>query len=261
MKNRDRVCAICGRVFTPAAGSVATTCSRACWSILMSKNAYHRPAKKHTHICEHCGEKFTVTGYSVKKTCSEECKLQLIAKKVAKTLLDRYGNVIHKVCPICGKEFTCKRFAERSYCSRSCANRARGRNSETCVICGKTFCKPASQQAKVCSEKCLKRYFQQRGKKQDLSAMREGQKSSPRTSSTPENWRAKEWSLRAPDGTVFQFKNLNYFVRKNKAMFPAHLLVERNFTPVIASFLARLAPWRKTRKKRCLSVHGWTWAE
>ena len=137
----NRVCVICGREFTTATKSRATTCSRECWRELMRRNAVLpvRPAQKHVRICENCGREFVVTGYSVRKTCSNACKQAQIARKVKKTLLDRYGNLMNKVCPICGREFTCKRFKERKYCSKSCKNRARGRNSETCVVCGRVF--------------------------------------------------------------------------------------------------------------------------
>ena len=261
---KSSVCVICGRKFMPAKKSTATTCSRDCWRELMRRNAVLpvRPAQKHVRICENCGREFTVIGYSVRKTCSEKCKQEQINRKVQKTLLDRYGNVMHKTCPICGREFTCKKFAEREYCSHSCANRARGRNAETCVVCGKTFYKPASQQAKTCSAECYKILHSRNASAQDLSAMREGHRTNPRTASTPENARAREWSFRAPDGMVYRFRNLNYFIRSHKELFPPELLVERRCTPAVAPLLAQLAPWRREKTaKKLTQWHGWTWEE
>ena len=194
--------------------------------------------KTRVGICENCGREFVVTGYSVRKTCNDECKMQLIARKAQKTLLDRYGNIMHKICPICGREFTCKRFREKTYCSRSCTNRARGRNAEKCVICGKTFCKPASQQAKTCSRECYKILHSRTASAQDLTAMREGHRTSPRTASTQENASARAWSFRAPDGTVYHFKNLNLFVRTHRELFSPECLIERRHTPVAAMKLA-----------------------
>ena len=262
MKSRE--CVICGREFMPAKKSTATTCSRECWRELMRRNAVLpvRQAQKHVRICENCGREFVVTGYSVRKTCSETCKQEQIARKVKKTLLDRYGNVMHKTCPICGREFTCKRFKERTYCSRSCTNRARGRNAETCVVCGKTFYKPASQQAKTCSAECYKILHSRNASAQDLSAMREGHRTNPRTASTPENAHAREWSFRAPDGTVYRFRNLNYFIRSHKELFPPELLVERRCTPAVALLLAQLAPWRRAKAaKKLTQWRGWTWED
>ena len=261
---KSRVCAICGREFSPAQKSRATTCSRECWRELMRRNAVLpvRPAQKHIRICENCGREFVVTGYSLRKTCSSACKLEQTARKVKKTLLDRYGNVLTKNCPICGREFTCKKFAERTYCSKSCTNRARGRNSETCVVCGKTFFKPASQQAKTCCESCYKILLSRNASAQDLTAMREGYRTNPRTASTPENVHAREWSLRAPNGKVYRFKNLNFFIREHRELFPPEFLTERRGTPAVASRLSALAPWRREKmRKKSHSWRGWTWAE
>ena len=261
---KNRVCIICGREFTPAKKSTAKTCSRECWHELMRRNAVLpvRPAKKHVRICENCGSEFVVTGYSVRKTCSNACKQAQIARKVKKTMLDRYSNTITKVCQTCGHEFSCKKFAERTYCSRSCANRARGKNLETCVICGGKFFKPASYQAKVCSKKCLKELLSRKALAQDLSKMREGLRTNKRTGSTPENVHAKNWSFRAPDGTVYRFKNLNLFVRNHKELFPSELLEERNHTPRVAALLARLSPWRQEKaRKELKSWRGWTWED
>ena len=261
---KSRVCVICGREFPPAKKSRATTCSRECWRELMRRNAVLpvRPAQKHVRTCENCGKEFVVTGYSVRKTCSAKCKQEQIARKVKKTLLDRYGNLMNKVCPICGREFTCKRFKERKYCSKSCKNRARGRNSETCVVCGRVFFCPASHGGKVCSNDCLKLLLSRNASKQDLSAMREGYRTNPRTASTPENVHAREWSLRAPDGKVYRFKNLNFFIREHRELFPPELLIERRGTPAVANKLSALAPWRREKmRKKSFSWRGWTWAE
>ena len=217
---------------------------------------------KKSRICENCGREFTVTGYSVRKTCSDTCKQEQIARKVKKTLLDRYGNVMQKTCPICGREFTCKKFAEREYCSHACANRARGRNTEICVICGKSFFCPASHEGKVCSTECLKVLQSCNASAQDLSAMREGHRTNPRTASTPENAHARYWSFRAPDGTVHRFKNLNFFIRQHRDLFPPELLIERRGTPAVASRLSALAPWRQEKlKKRSISWRGWRWVD
>lgn len=162
-------------------------------------------------------------------------------------------------CPVCGREFTCER-KERTYCSRGCVNRARGRNSETCVVCGKTFFKPASQKAKTCSSACYKILLSRKARAQDLSAMQKGHKNSPRTASTIENSSAKEWSLKAPDGTVYRFKNLNLFVRTHKDLFLTSDLGERKFTPRAAAMLSCLAPWRREKmRKKLFSWKGWRW--
>lgn len=121
-----RICVICGREFTPAKKSTATTCSRDCWRQLMRRNAVLpvRQAQKHVRICENCGREFVVTGYSVRKTCSKTCQKEQIARKVQKTLLDRYGNLLTKTCPVCGREFSCKRFKQYVCCSSIATTRS-----------------------------------------------------------------------------------------------------------------------------------------
>lgn len=92
--------------------------------------------------------------------------------------------------------------------------------------------------------------------------MREGAKHCPILQSTPQHFRAKEWALRAPDGTEYRFKNLNHFVRTHKELFPSELLREHHCTPFIATRLSALAPWRQEKRaKQALSVLGWTWAD
>ena len=92
--------------------------------------------------------------------------------------------------------------------------------------------------------------------------MREGHRTNPRTASTPENYRAREWSFSAPDGTVYRFKNLNLFIREHRELFPPELLTERRETPAVASRLSALAPWRREKmKKKSISWRGWRWAE
>ena len=90
---KSRVCVICGREFTPAKKSRATTCSRECWRELMRRNAVLpvRPAQKHVRICENCGREFVVTGYSVRKTCSAKCKQEQIARKASLKRLSAFG--------------------------------------------------------------------------------------------------------------------------------------------------------------------------
>jgi len=70
---------------------------------------------------------------------------------------------------------------------------------------------------------------------------------------------AKDWSLRAPDGAVYRFRNLSLFVRTHRDLFtPEELVPVSASRPAATFFLGMLRPGRANRRN---SWHGWTWAE
>lgn len=213
--------------------------------------------------CVICGKSFSAAPASKVKTCSSECRGRLISRKLKVFAANhRSEHYLTKTCPICGKVFETILNRNRTYCSRKCASkRELPKNSEICVVCGRKFYAPKSMGFKTCSEQCRSFLRSQNGKRQDLTAMHEGLKKCPKMISSPQHFRAREWSLRSPNGTVYKFRNLNYFVRTNREMFASEFLVERRGTPLAAAYLSHLAPWRQPKRKRVLSVWGWTWAE
>lgn len=262
-----RVCAICGQEFTPAPTSAAKTCSRDCWIELVRRNSlnqFHRPRKVRIFTCAFCGKVFETDAPGTHRTCSPECVRKLRSKNAKEAAAARRANHwLTKTCPICGKVFETQRGLNRTFCSRKCAEeRELPKNSEICVICGRKFFAPKSANRKTCSQQCWKVFLSRSAKQQDLTPMHEGGKRCPLLQSTPKHFRAKEWALRAPDGTKYHFRNLNYFVRTHKELFPPELLREHRRTPFIATRLSTLAPWRQAKRaKQALSVLGWTWAD
>lgn len=208
--------------------------------------------------CKICGN--PVSGK--RKTCSEACKRALISKRVSAYLIkSRESHWIEKECPICHKIFKAKLSKDKTYCSYECARKRKYGNKETCAICGKEFFAPKSKERKTCSKECCSELVSEQTKKQDLTAMRQGQMNDPRLRSTTEHICAREWRLRSPDGQVFKFRNLNHFVRTHKEYFAGYL-DERKHTPAAAVRLSRLAPWRQAKlKKRHISWNGWSWAD
>lgn len=262
-----RVCIICGQEFTPALKSAAKTCSRDCWIELVRRNSLnqpHRPRKVRVFTCAFCGKVFETDAPGTHRTCSPDCARKQHSKKIKEAAAaHRAEHYLTKTCPICGKVFETQRGRNRTYCSRACGSKREiPKNSEICVICGRKFFAPKSANRKTCSQQCWKEFLSRSAKQQDLTAMREGAKYCPILQSTPQHFRAKEWALRAPDGTEYRFKNLNHFVRTHKELFPPELLREHHCTPFIATRLSALAPWRQAKRaKQALSVLGWTWAD
>lgn len=72
------------------------------------------------------------------------------------------------------------------------------------------------------------------------------------------HWAALVWSLRAPSGKVFRFKNLPSFIRDHKDLFSHEELLPVNKlgrTRIEAS-ISLLSP---RRKYPSTVAHGWTW--
>lgn len=106
-------CEHCGKSFTkPYRHRNTKTCSRECFSALMSKIVDTSETKK----CEACGADFSVQKGSLEKTrfCSYDCFLS--------TRKSRQPPVTLK-CEECGCEFTVpfSRSEERRFCTKSCA--------------------------------------------------------------------------------------------------------------------------------------------
>jgi hypothetical protein len=77
----------------------------------------------------------------------------------------------------------------------------------------------------------------------------------------PQHELALCWSLRSPNGDVFQFKNLVHFVRTNRSLFSEYELEERTYgknlsVPRIVRQLIALSPRNKHPRE---TVRGWRW--
>lgn len=215
-----------------------------------------------TKICVICGRDFIPSSPN-RQTCSLECRGKLMSEKAKAVAKQRPFQFLTKICPICGKQFKTPLNRKHTYCSPECASkRAPLMVWVKCAVCGKDFLTPKNTKtAKTCSPECRKIHISQKAKGYDLSFMKEGHKKNPKTNSSPLNCLAKEWSLLSPDGIIYKFKNLSYFVKTHKDLFPQHLLRERRSAPFVAKRLSELAPWRRSKRKRPTHVYGWTWAE
>jgi len=84
-------------------------------------------------------------------------------------------------------------------------------------------------------------------------------RNNPKTGKFQTNAHAKEYSLKSPQGEVFQFRNLSYFVRGNLKLFkdfPAYGALGKINVRSVMVELFRLCPWAKNKRDKW---HGWTW--
>lgn len=257
-------CIVCGKEFSRAPGSTARTC-RSCGLELMQRSGRQprRPNPGRTFVCQQCGRTFTTDTPGRLRTCSPECLRLYMSRKASETAAKKSAmHRMTKICPVCGKQFEVLLSRNTVCCSRRCAlQRGKRGKSATCVVCGRTFFPPKSLDCKACSPECRRILKSSNAKKRDHSRMHEGLRNNPKMISSPQHFLAREWALRAPDGTEYRFRNLNFFVRTHKELFPPEQLREHKKTPLIASRLAQLAPWRQSRHRRTLSIYGWTWAD
>jgi len=79
----------------------------------------------------------------------------------------------------------------------------------------------------------------------------------PKTGHFPTNHNAKAYSLKSPNGKIFQFRNLSYFVEKHREEFTElYNIIDDAKLQTIHTGLANLAPRIRKPKK---SWRGWTW--
>lgn len=113
------------------------------------------------------------------------------------------------------------------------------RNYKTCAVCGKRFPCPPSAKTVTCSRECsaIHRSKTHKGKRNewtDTSKWKlsvKGQtknllrgtpaaKKSPLSGRFPTNVNARHWILRSPSGVLYEFDNLNLFIREHPEFFP-----------------------------------------
>ena len=125
-----------------------------------------------------------------------------------------------KPCPVCGKPIGRNKLT----CSWAC-NSALRSNRKNCVICGREYlCSPAND-VKTCSPECsteLRRRIA--GRNADINAQALEQAHAAYATShicQPDgnHFNAREWTLQAPDGQKYTFRNLKNFIRENAELF------------------------------------------
>lgn len=119
-----------------------------------------------------------------------------------------------RCCAVCGKLLGRNKIC----CSRKCYAQYRQHYRE-CPICGKSFpCSPSSQKI-CCSKECSHKYRLRiiGGGIYDDSIVRAytAAKRSPICQPDANHHGAKGWVLRAPDGTIYECRNLLNFLREH----------------------------------------------
>ena len=115
-------------------------------------------------------------------------------------------------CAYCGQPL--HRSGTR-YCSRRCAGLARQHYRE-CAVCGKPFSCAPSADTRTCSPACSAEL--RRRKAKSLSQWPKflvSREEYQQNLSPEEQPRSKGWTLRAPDGAVYECRNLLAFFRAN----------------------------------------------
>lgn len=177
------------------------------------------------------------------------------------------GKRISRPCAVCGKVFTFPRCEEghRATCGPVCREAYRQQNAiqredkranrKTCTICGASFKSPPSDlRVMTCGRPAC--HATARAEvvptPESIRLMLEGARRSPILQPDEHHINAKSWSLRAPDGIVYRFRNLKHFIRQNPGLFGRGEAAARAFAG-----LGNLSPDRKNQRG---SWHGWTWA-
>lgn len=120
-------------------------------------------------------------------------------------------------CPICGKP----NGRNKITCSMACYAKWKTQH-KACIVCGATFADPQSNPTVTCSTECSKKHRQElyaAGIYDDaLTRAHEALTSSPLTGRFDTHVNAKEWIIQAPDGQIYECRNLLNWLRDHADM-------------------------------------------
>ena len=155
-------------------------------------------------------------------------------------------------CPVCGEPMPNR---NKYACSKRCAGILR-RNQKKCIVCGKKFYAPPSSIKKCCSPQCSTIHRRMLHATEVYAGstqhMRECAKAYPKCVKGPEHHSAKDWTLQAPDGTVYQCHNLLDFFRTHPDLIDCDPKTAWSGIQVIKRSILG------TRKKHpCYQWRGW----
>ena len=89
-----------------------------------------------------------------------------------------------------------------------------------CVVCGKIFADPQSNGVKTCGPECSKKHRQQLAAQgvndKALHKAQEAAKQSPLSGKFETNAIAKTWRIQAPDGQIYECRNLKNWLREHE---------------------------------------------
>ena len=279
-----RPCAACGKPFENWTVHRKETCSWECRSNLLRRltqrhHQFKLEGKPHQTlerqpfeaVCVVCGKTFSITGMSTQMTCSKKCR---------KAHYRRLKTVVHhKTCKECGKAFTTDSYHRmQKFCSAKCRRIVQARHAratapkrviwrnQICVICGRSRRMKSvlyHNASKTCSQKCQTELRRQHSLNlpplppETCRSIAEKMAAHPMTGHFVTNRNAKDFSLKSPDGEIFQFRNLSLFVDIRRDLFvKIYGSVESIKLKTVAIGLSSLGPRCKRRKN---SWYGWTW--
>ena len=130
-----------------------------------------------------------------------------------------------KNCATCGKKFEAKTNASK-YCSEECFKVVRKKRkalqTKTCIVCGKEFFDHPSNMTKTCSKECSIKNRQRDEHKSKIIALvpkaHEVAATHPLTGRFETNVNARSWKIQAPDGQVYECRNLKLWLRNHEDM-------------------------------------------
>lgn len=109
-----------------------------------------------------------------------------------------------KICPVCGKSFRCPPSSKTVTCSKACSSIHRSR-----VHVGKHNVWSADSRRRLSAS----------GQTANLLRGTAAAKASPHAGAYTTNVSARHWILKAPDGQLHEFDNLNHFIRSHPDWF------------------------------------------
>lgn len=123
-----------------------------------------------------------------------------------------------KICPVCGIN---KLGRNKHTCSRACYAKYKTM-TKVCVLCGKEFPDPACNDTVTCSPECSsehRRQLHQSGKYAGaLEKAHEVAKTHPLTGRFETHINAKTWRIQAPDGQIYECRNLKLWLEEHQEM-------------------------------------------
>lgn len=119
-----------------------------------------------------------------------------------------------KLCPICGRLIGRNKIC----CSQKCYSEYR-QHYRKCAVCGKMFRAHPSDGVVCCSPKCshIWRSWQHKAGiyNKSVEHMVESRKHCPKLMRCPGHCNAKIWTIQAPDGKIYECRNLLNFFREH----------------------------------------------
>ena len=121
-----------------------------------------------------------------------------------------------KKCPVCGEEYKGR---NKITCCMACYAVYKS-HKKKCVVCGKEFFDAPSNDTITCSKACSITHRQQLHEQGvydgTLEKAHEAAKTHPLTGRFETHMHAKTWKIQAPDGQIYECRNLKNWLREHE---------------------------------------------